>query len=49
MTQPPTRRARLSGTVEIALPPGQAFALFTPTGERAWAPGWALGSQALYR
>lgn len=40
MTQPPTRRARLSGTVEIALPPGQAFALFTPTGERAWAPGW---------
>ena len=40
MTQPPTRRARLSGTVEVALPTGQAFALFTPTGERAWAPGW---------
>lgn len=36
----PTRRARLSGSVEIALPPERAFRLFTPTGERAWAPGW---------
>ena len=34
-------RARgLSGTIEIALPPEQAFELFTPSGERAWAPGW---------
>ncbi len=40
MTAPPTRRARLVGTVEIALPPGQAFTLFTPSGERAWAHGW---------
>jgi hypothetical protein len=40
MTQSPTRRARLSGTVEIALPPVQAFTFFTPTGERAWAHGW---------
>jgi hypothetical protein len=30
----------LTGTIEIALAPGQAFTLFTPTGERAWAPGW---------
>ena len=40
MTQSPTRRARLTGTIEIALPPGRAFTLFTPTGERAWARGW---------
>ena len=35
MILPPTRRARLFGTVEIALPPGRAFTLFTPSGERA--------------
>jgi hypothetical protein len=35
-----TKRARLTGTIEIALPPGQAFTLFTPNGERAWAHGW---------
>jgi hypothetical protein len=30
----------LRGTVEVPLPPEQALALFTPAGERAWAPGW---------
>jgi hypothetical protein len=24
----------------VPLPPTDAIALFTPTGERAWAPGW---------
>lgn len=33
-------RVRLVGTIEIALPPEQAFMLFTPSGERAWAHGW---------
>jgi hypothetical protein len=33
-------RHLLSGTVEVPLPPDEALALFTPAGERAWAPGW---------
>jgi hypothetical protein len=33
-------RYTLSGTVEVPLPPDEALALFTPAGERAWAPGW---------
>jgi hypothetical protein len=33
-------RHLLSGTVEVPLPPERALALFTPDGERAWAPGW---------
>jgi hypothetical protein len=33
-------RHRLSGTVDVALPPDQALGLFTPAGERAWVPGW---------
>lgn len=36
----PCRRVQLTGTVEIALPPQEAFILFTPSGERAWAQGW---------
>ena len=40
MSTPPCRRVRVTGTVEIALPVAQAFLLFTPTGERAWARGW---------
>jgi hypothetical protein len=36
----PTKRARLTGTIEIALSPRLAFTLFTPSGERAWAHGW---------
>jgi hypothetical protein len=33
-------RVRLSGGIDVSLPPAQAFTLFTPTGERAWAHGW---------
>jgi hypothetical protein len=29
-----------SGTITVPLPPEQAITLFTPEGERAWAPGW---------
>ena len=31
---------RLTGTVHVALPPREAFELFTPSGERRWAHGW---------
>jgi hypothetical protein len=34
------KRVRLTGTIGVPLPPTEAFALFTPTGERAWAEGW---------
>jgi hypothetical protein len=37
----PGARVRLSGSITVALPPDEAFALFTPNGERAWAHGWA--------
>jgi hypothetical protein len=37
---PACKRARLTGTIRVPLPPQLAFTLFTPTGERAWAPGW---------
>jgi hypothetical protein len=30
----------LTGTITVPLPPEKAIALFTPAGERAWAPGW---------
>jgi hypothetical protein len=33
-------RARLQGTVPVALPPRAAMKLFSPSGERAWAHGW---------
>lgn len=33
-------RRRLTGRVSVPLPPEQAFRLFTPLGERDWAPGW---------
>lgn len=33
-------RSRMHGVVPVALPPAQAFALFTASGERAWAEGW---------
>jgi hypothetical protein len=36
----PCKRVRLTGTVEIDLRQEEAFLLFTPTGERAWARGW---------
>jgi hypothetical protein len=33
-------RVRLQGTVAVAAPLAEAYALFTPTGERRWATGW---------
>jgi hypothetical protein len=33
-------RRRLTGRIQVALPPGEAFRLFTPRGEQDWAPGW---------
>ncbi|MDN3359596.1 SRPBCC family protein [Actinomadura sp. DC4] len=33
-------QVRLTGRVRVALPPEEAFRLFTPLGERDWAPGW---------
>lgn len=33
-------RRCLSGRLYVPLPPAQAFRLFTPLGERDWAPGW---------
>src|SRR5690554_2078266 len=31
---------RLSGRINVALPPSEAFVLFTPRGEENWVPGW---------
>jgi hypothetical protein len=33
-------RAVRTHAFTLARPPGEAFPLFTPEGERAWAPGW---------
>jgi hypothetical protein len=33
-------RQRLTGRIQVALPPGEAFRLFTPRGEEDWAHGW---------
>jgi hypothetical protein len=33
-------RQRLSHRIHVALPTEAAFQLFTPRGERDWAPGW---------
>jgi hypothetical protein len=30
----------LTGVVAVAAPPGEAFELFTPEGERRWCDGW---------
>ena len=30
----------LTGRVTVALPPAEAFRLFTPLGEREWVPDW---------
>jgi hypothetical protein len=40
MAGAPCKRVQLEGNVAVARPPAEAFALFTPSGERAWAPGW---------
>jgi hypothetical protein len=29
-----------TGSITVPLPPDEAIALFTPEGERAWAPDW---------
>jgi hypothetical protein len=31
---------RLTGRIQVALPPAEAFRLFTPRGEEDWAHGW---------
>lgn len=31
---------RLTGRIQVDLPPGEAFRLFTPRGEQDWAQGW---------
>ena len=31
---------RLTGRIQVALPPSEAFRLFTPRGEQDWAHGW---------
>ncbi|WP_026416879.1 SRPBCC family protein [Actinomadura oligospora] len=33
-------RVRLTGSIDVPLPPAEAFPLFTPHGERAWVDGW---------
>ena len=33
-------RQPLTGHITVGLPAGEAFRLFTPRGEQAWAPGW---------
>ena len=33
-------RLRLTGRIKVALPPSEAFRLFTPRGEQDWAHGW---------
>ena len=31
---------RLTGRIQVGLPPGAAFRLFTPRGEQDWVQGW---------
>jgi len=33
-------RQRLTGRIEVDLPPAEAFRLFTPRGEQEWVHGW---------
>jgi acetolactate synthase regulatory subunit len=33
-------RQRLTGRIQVDLPPAEAFRLFTPRGEQEWAHGW---------
>ena len=35
-----TGTRRLTGRIQVPLPPGEAFPLFTPRGEQVWAEGW---------
>jgi hypothetical protein len=34
------RSVELSGAFTLAVPPEEAFPLFSPLGERLWVPGW---------
>lgn len=36
----PCEHVRLIGTLEVGMPPEQAFQLFTARGELAWVEGW---------
>jgi hypothetical protein len=40
VTDTPTYRRRLTGRLRVALPPDEAFRLFTPRGEEDWVAGW---------
>jgi hypothetical protein len=40
MTRPLAERIRVTGTLQVALPPGQAFRLFAPRGEQECVDGW---------
>jgi hypothetical protein len=35
-----TSTRRLTGRIQVALPPNEAFRLFTPRGEQDWVHGW---------
>jgi hypothetical protein len=35
-----TSTRRLTGRIQVDLPPGEAFRLFTPRGEQDWVHGW---------
>jgi hypothetical protein len=35
-----TGTQRLTGRIQVPLPPDEAFRLFTPRGEQHWVPGW---------
>lgn len=39
-------RQRLTGRISVALPPAEAFRLFTPRGEQEWVHGWHPGFPA---
>lgn len=41
MDRPLRRTADCHGSLELPLPPADAFPLFTPEGERLWVDGWA--------
>lgn len=36
-----TTQIEVTGSLQVELPPEEAFELFTPRGEEAWVPGWA--------
>lgn len=40
MSEQPPAPYRLTGSLEVELPPEEAFRLFTARGEREWVDGW---------